>query len=35
MVQMAEKVREQSGVNAAGAEAPAFTEQDDEPIELD
>jgi recombination protein RecA len=35
MVQMAEKVREQSGVNAAGAEAPAFTEQDDEPIDLD
>jgi len=35
MVQMAEKVREQSGVNAAGSEAPAFTDQDDEPIELD
>ena len=35
MVQMAEKVREQAGVNAAGAEAPAFTEKDDEPIDLD
>ena len=34
MVQMAEKVREVSGVGQA-TEAPAFTEEDDEPIDLD
>ena len=34
MVQMAEKVRQQSGVGEA-VEAPAFTEEDDEPIDLD
>jgi recombination protein RecA len=34
MVQMAEKVREVSGVGQAN-EAPAFTEEDDEPIDLD
>jgi recombination protein RecA len=34
MVQMAEKVREVSGIGQA-TEAPAFTEEDDEPIDLD
>jgi len=34
MVQMAEKVRQASGVGEA-TEAPAFTEEDDEPIDLD
>jgi recombination protein RecA len=34
MVQMAERVRQQAGVGA-DADAPAFTEKDDEPIDLD
>jgi recombination protein RecA len=34
MVQMAERVRQQAGVGA-DADAPAFTEKDDEPINLD
>jgi recombination protein RecA len=33
MVQMAERVRQQAGVGAD--DAPAFTEKDDEPIDLD
>jgi recombination protein RecA len=34
MVQMAERVRQQSGVDVSN-EAPGFTEEDDEPIDLD
>ena len=34
MVQMAERVRQQAGVGA-DADVPAFTEKDDEPIDLD